>query len=133
MLRDLRSDQGVKRVDFGVTLLVIGLLAALAVPGYLSLRNAADDLAFQSGERAEVITSTADGGKPDVGVDTVEVAGARLERAADGATCLWTRTGGDTFAVWEKGSLQLYGTFDAPLEVCPTEAQAVAAGFGPTP
>lgn len=133
MLSFLRSDQGVKGVDFGVTLLVIGLLAALAVPGYVSLRSAADELAVQSGDRAQVIASVADADEPQIGVDDVAVAGARLERSADGATCLWTRTGTETFGVWEKGTLRLYGTFAAPLEVCPTEANAAAAGFDPTP
>ncbi len=125
-----RDERGLKGIELGMALLMIGILATLAIP-----------LATQIGDQVREVASAADArtaqivaaGEGTLDAGEVRVAGVQLERAADGATCRWTQSGaGTVFGVWESGSRSLYGTFTVRPDVCPTAGEAEAAGFGPS-
>jgi Tfp pilus assembly protein FimT len=121
------DERGFKGVELGMGLLLVGILAAMAIPLMSKISDRVGEVAAAAETRTRVIEEALD---PAAGV---EVAGVQLERSADGATCRWTQSAaGAVYGVWQSGSESLYGVFDAKPEVCPTAARAAAVGFGPS-
>jgi Tfp pilus assembly protein FimT len=121
------DERGLQGVELGMGLLLIGILAAMAIPLMSKVSDRVDEVAAAAETRTRIIEETLDP------VGDVEVAGVQLERATDGATCRWTQSGaGTVYGVWQSGSESLYGVFDAKPDVCPTAADAAAVGFGPS-
>lgn len=126
-------------------MLLIGLLAAVAAPFLVEARDGVDEVRGRA--EARNVQMAADAGELIVGQSTEEglvaveptvvgdvaVAGARLERSADGATCLWTESANSVFGIWERQGETLYVRLDAKPEGCPTRAVAVAMGFAASP
>lgn len=122
----LHSDEsGFKGVELGMGLLLIGILAAMAIPLMSKVSDRVGEVAAAAENRTRVIEESLDP------VGDVEVAGVQLERSTDGATCRWTQSGaGTVYGVWESGSVTLYGVFDSKPGTCPTAVAAASAGFG---
>lgn len=127
-----RDERGFKGVELGMGLLMMGILAAMAIPLMSKIADRVGEVAAAAETRTEVIEESADG-RTVAPAGDLQVAGVRLERSSDGATCRWTQSGaGTVFGVWQLGTVSLYGAFDAKPEVCPPAATAAAAGFGPS-
>jgi len=125
-----RDQTGLKGVELGMGLLMIGLLAALAIPLMLRVSDQVDAVAAAAEARSASVVEAADG---IFAVGDVQVAGVQLVRAADGATCRFTvSNSGTVFGVWESGATSLYGSFETVPDPCPIAADAEAAGFGRT-
>jgi Tfp pilus assembly protein FimT len=121
------DERGLKGVELGMALLMVGILAALAIPLMSRVESEVNAVAALAGQRAAAIEQAASPADDDA----VQVAGVRLERAADGATCRWTTSaGGTVYGVWESGSRSLYGSFAVAPATCPSASEAEAAGFG---
>jgi Tfp pilus assembly protein FimT len=125
-----RDQRGLKGVELGMGLLMVGLLAALAIPLMSRVTERVEDVAAGVEGRTASLVAAADGLATD---DAVQVAGVQLVRSADGATCRWTvSSSGTVFGVWELGGTSLYGTFEVQPDPCPTAADAESVGFGST-
>lgn len=140
----LRDDRGVKAIEFGISLFLIALFAAMAGPALNSILDTFEEAGSALEVRNAAVAAeivTAQGGDEDaireVLEDTVvvdsggsQVAGVALERSTDGTTCLWSESAsGTVFAVWQGEGRTLYGTFDVRPDSCPTAETAEAMGF----
>jgi hypothetical protein len=115
------DERGLK--GLGTVLAMVAVLAAVAVPLMTKLRSEVDAVSAIAARRVAAIE--------EVMPDEVRVAGVRLERSEDGATCRWTASSsGTVFGVWELGARSVHGSFDAAPDVCPTAADVAIRGFG---
>ena len=125
------DERGLKGVELGSVLVLIGVLAVMAAPLFGELADRVTEVAAASDARTAVIEEVTDvDGEPDA-FDGVEVAGVVLERAEDGSTCRWTVSEtGAFFGVWENGADSRSGRFASKPERCPTAAEVEGSGFG---
>ncbi|MDH3729595.1 MAG: hypothetical protein OES13_00515 [Acidimicrobiia bacterium] len=122
-----RDDRGFKGVELGMGLLIVGILAAIAIPLMSQVSESVEDVVAAAENRAAEVDLALAGGQA---TDQIQVAGVQLERATDGSTCLWNlSSAGAVTGMWQSGTLTLYGTFDAKPALCPTAGDAEAAGF----
>lgn len=120
-----RDERGVKGVELGMGLLMVGILAAIAIPLMSKVGDRVDDVIAAADNRAAEINVALNEPAAEV-----QVAGVLLEQADDGSTCLWNLSApGGVTGVWQSGTLTMYGTFPAKPAVCPVAGDAEAVGF----
>lgn len=150
MLRRVANDdRGLTLLELLVALGVIAVLMAIALPLFIGQQNQARNATAKSELRNVLVplrTHLADQPRsadleagvlalaPTTRFDEGGVLGVRLDRAADGATCMWRLSdSGAVFGVWEPAPGEygqaLYAELRSLPAACPATADTASAGF----
>lgn len=149
MRRVVDDDRGLTLLELLVALGVIAVLMAIALPLFIGQQNQARNATAQSELRNVLVplrTHLADEPRssdleagvlalaPTTRFDEAAVLGVRLDRAADGATCMWRiSASGAVFGVWEPApgdyGQALYVERSSLPASCPATAETASAGF----
>lgn len=149
MRERLRTEDGVTLAELMSALAILIVLVAIAIPSFMGNANQARDTRAQAELRQVLAPVKAVNVEAPSAADFVQrvqdmaqgsrfditaVAGVKIERAADGATCLWRISeSGIVYGIWESagvpGGTTLYAELSALPAACPDSTTASSSGF----